>query len=296
MNNPLFTGVCTAMVTPFLDGKVNYPMMEMLLRRQLDAGIKAVVVAGTTGEASTLSDSEKLELFHRAKQYVGNECMIIAGTGSNNTAHAAALSRDAEEAGADALLIVSPYYNKATADGLVAHYMTIAHAVSIPIVLYNVPSRTGLDMPVSVYKRLSAIPNIAGVKEANTDITKIARIKSICPPDFHVWAGNDDQTVPVMSLGGQGVISVLSNVLPVETQAMANAALAGDFDTASALQCDLLPLIDLLFCEVNPIPVKAAMNLIGYDCGSCRLPLGDMSQKNADRLIRFLSARKSTTR
>lgn len=296
MNNPLFTGACTALVTPFLDGRINYPMAEILLKRQIDAGIKTVVLAGTTGESPTLSDAEKTELFIRCKNYVGNDCMIIAGTGSNDTAHAAALSRKAEEAGADALLVVSPYYNKANPDGIVAHYMTIAHAVSIPIILYNVPSRTGLDIPVSVYKRLSVIPNITGVKEASTDITKIARIKSSCPPDFYIWAGNDDQTVPVMSLGGQGIISVLSNILPAQTQAMTIAALAGAFDTAAALQCELLPLIDLLFCEVNPIPVKAAMKLIGYDCGSCRLPLGDMSQENADRLIRSLSAYKSTFR
>ena len=289
MKKPLFTGACTALVTPFLDGRVNYPMMEMLLRRQIDAGIKAVVVCGTTGESPTLSDDEKLELFHRCKTYAGNDCLIIAGTGSNDTAHAVELSRSAEEEGADALLVVSPYYNKATPDGLFAHFLTIASNVNIPVIVYNVPSRTGVDIPISVYKRLASIPNIAGVKEASSDITKIARIKKECPNDFCVWSGNDDQTVPVMALGGEGVISVLSNVLPTQTQAMAQAALAGDFDTAASLQCQLLPLIELLFCEVNPIPVKAAMKIIGYDCGGCRLPLTTMTSDNAAKLKQLLS-------
>lgn len=285
MKKPYFTGVCTALVTPFLDGKVNYPMMEQLLRRQMDAGIRAVVVAGTTGESATLSDEEKLELFRRCKSYAGEDCMIIAGTGSNSTEHAIALSREAEETGADALLVVSPYYNKANPEGLFAHYLSIAHSVSIPVIVYNVPTRTGVDIPVSVYKRLANIPNIAGIKEASTDITKITRILEACP--LPVWAGNDDQTVPVMSLGGQGVISVLSNICPEETAAMAEAALAGDFDTAAALQRSLLPLIDLLFCEVNPIPVKAAMRYIGYDCGVCRLPLTQLGKENQKKLQAF---------
>lgn len=284
MKTPLFTGACTALVTPFLDGKVNYPMAQQLLRRQMEAGIPAVVLGGTTGEAPTLSDEEKLELFRRCKEFAGDGCTIIAGTGSNATAHAVELSQAAEEAGADALLVVSPYYNKATPEGLFAHYLSIAHAVSIPIILYNVPSRTGVDIPVSVYQRLSRIPNIAGVKEASTDITKITRIRSACGPDFSIWSGNDEMAVPVMSLGGQGVISVVSNILPVETNAMAQAALAGDFDTAAALQCQLLPLIDLLFCEVNPIPVKAAMRCIGYDCGGCRLPLTPLTKAHQQSL------------
>ena len=284
MSEPLFTGVCTALVTPFLNGHINYPMAQLLLKRQIEAGIKAVVLAGTTGEAPTLTDNEKIELFRKCKEYSGNDCLIIAGTGSNCTAHAIELSQAAEENGADALLVVSPYYNKATADGLIAHYLSIAHAVRIPVIVYNVPSRTGVDIPVFVYKRLSAVPNIVGVKEASTDITKIARIRNACPPDFSVWSGNDDQIVPVMSLGSQGVISVLSNICPAETNAMAQAALSGDYDTASVLQCKLLPLIDLLFCEVNPIPVKEAMKYIGYDCGNCRLPLSTLSQDNKKRL------------
>lgn len=288
MKKPLFTGVCTALVTPFIGGNVNYPMLEQLLRRQIDAGVKAVVISGTTGESPTLSDTEKLELFRRAKQYVGDSCLIIAGTGSNCTEHSVALSKAAQEMGADALLVVSPYYNKATPEGLIAHYSTIAAAVHIPLILYNVPSRTGVDIPVSVYQCLARIPNIAGVKEASSDITKIARIKAACPPDFAVWSGNDDQAAVVMALGGAGVISVLSNVLPTETKAMAEAALDGDFDTAADLQIRLLPLIELLFCEVNPIPVKAAMKLIGFDCGNCRLPLTSLSRENLEKLKKLL--------
>lgn len=284
MKHVLFTGVCTALVTPFLNGEVNYPMMEQLLKRQIDAGIRAVVICGTTGESPTLSDSEKLELFRRAKKYAGDRCLIIAGTGSNNTEHTLSLSKAAEAVGVDGLLVVSPYYNKATPDGLVTHYSAVASAVHIPVIVYNVPSRTGLDIPVSVYQCLAQIPNIAGVKEASADITKIARIRAACPGDFAVWSGNDDQTAAVISLGGSGVISVLSNLLPAETQALARAALDGDFDTASDLQIKLLPLIEALFSEVNPIPVKAAMKLMGYDCGECRLPLTTASRETVLKL------------
>lgn len=288
MKKVLFTGACTALVTPFLGGQVNYPMMERLLQRQKDAGITSVVVCGTTGESPTLSDTEKLELFRRCKEFAGSSMQIICGTGSNDTGHAVELSIAAQEAGADALLVVTPYYNKANPEGLYAHYLSIAHAVKIPVIIYNVPGRTGVDVPVSVYKRLSRVPNIAGVKEASADIVKIARIRSACGGDLPIWSGNDDEAVAAMALGAQGVISVLSNVLPVETQAMAQAALAGDFDTASALQCDMLPLIDALFAEVNPIPVKAAMEMIGFDCGPCRLPLAGLSQDNRNKLQQLL--------
>lgn len=284
MKNPLFTGVCTALVTPFLEQTINYPMLQQLIRRQIQAGIGAIVLSGTTGEAPTLSDAEKLELFRKGKAYAGDNCMIIAGTGSNCTEHAVQLSVAAEEIGVDALLIVSPYYNKATADGLFSHFLSIAHAVSVPVIIYNVPSRTGVDIPVSVYKRLSAVPNIVGVKEASTDVTKITRILSQCDPTFHVWTGNDDLTVPAMSLGSQGVISVTSNVFPEDMKILCDAALNADFTTAAQVQQQLQPINDLLFCEVNPIPVKAAMKLIGYDCGGCRLPLTKLSQENELRL------------
>ncbi len=288
MKKPLFTGVCTALVTPFLGNAVNYPLLELLLGRQIAAGIEAVVLCGTTGESPTLSDCEKLEIFRRCARYAGGRCKIIAGTGSNDTQHAIALSAAAEAAGADALLVVSPYYNKATADGLLTHYSAIAGAVHIPVIVYNVPSRTGVDIPVSVYRELSKIPNIAGVKEASTDMGKISKIRAICPDDFSLWSGSDDLTAPILALGGQGVISVLSNVLPEQTQALTRAALDGDFDTAADLQLRLLPLTEALFREVNPIPVKAAMKLVGYDCGTCRLPLTPASSETVAKLQEIL--------
>ena len=288
MKDPLFTGTCTALVTPFLNGQVNYPMMEQLLRRQLESGVRAIVIAGTTGESPTLSDAEKIEMFRRAKYYVGDRCQIIAGTGSNSTVHTIELSIAAQKVGADALLVVSPYYNKATPTGLVAHYTAVAEAVHLPIIIYNVPSRTGADIPVSVYKTLSSIPNICGIKEASTDISKALRIRAACGNALAVWSGNDEMTVPVMALGGHGVISVLSNVCPTETSAMTSAALAGDFETAASLQANLLPLTDALFCEVNPIPVKAAMKMIGFDCGECRLPLTSLTSDNYAKLKALL--------
>ena len=288
MKNPLFTGVGTALVTPFHHGKVNYPMLELLLNRQMEAGIEAVVISGTTGEAPTLSDREKVTLFAKCKEFVGDNMKIICGTGSNDTAHAVQLSIAAQEAGADALLVVSPYYNKATADGLVAHYMSIAHAVKIPVIAYNVPGRTGVDIPLAVYQRLAHIPNIAGVKEASADIVKPLRIQNACGEDFHIWSGNDEMAAAAMAIGAKGVISVVSNVAPEMTQAMARAALDGDADTASALQRKLLPLIDALFSEVNPMPVKAALAIQGYDCGPCRLPLCDVKPETKERLRSLL--------
>lgn len=288
MNQPFFTGVCTAMVTPFLDGKINYPMLEILIRRQINAGVSAIVLAGTTGEASTLSDEEKIELFRRGKAAAGNRCRIIAGTGSNNTAHTIALSMAAQEAGADALLVVSPYYNKATPDGLFAHYLAIAHAVSLPVILYNVPSRTNLDIPVEVYRRLSRVPNIIGVKEAATDISKISKIRNACGSHFCVWTGCDELTVPACSLGARGVISVTSNLFPERVKDMTTAALDGDFDTASEMQCSLQPLNDLLFSQVNPIPIKTAMELAGFDCGPCRLPLTGLAEEYREKLKAIL--------
>ena len=281
MNHPFYTGVCTALVTPFLKDSVNYPMLEQLLRRQYDAGIRAVVICGTTGESATLTDEEKLTMFRYAKKSGPEDLRIIAGTGSNSTVHAIALSQAAQDAGADALLVVSPYYNKATPEGLYLHYAAIASSVQIPVILYNVPSRTGVDIPVEVYRRLSQIPNIAGVKEASSDIRKIARIRSQCPDHFTVWCGNDDLAVAAMALGAKGLISVVSNIEPEITGSMIGAALDGDFDTATALQLSLLPLIDALFQEVNPIPVKAAMAMIGYDCGSCRMPLCSPSEETS---------------
>ncbi len=284
MKEPLFTGVCTALVTPFLDGKINYPMLQILLSRQIEAGIEAVVLAGTTGESATLSDHEKLELFRHSKEFAGGNIKIFAGTGSNDTKHAVELSLAAQETGVDGLLIVSPYYNKATAEGLIAHYTAIAQAVTLPIIVYNVPSRTGVDIPVSVYAQLAKVPNVAGVKEASADIGKILRIRAECPGDFALWAGNDHMTVPILSLGGKGVISVISNLFPEQMNLITYTALDGDFDTAASLQCHMLPWTDFLGCEVNPIPIKAAMAKFGYDCGPGRLPLTPLSPAHQSML------------
>lgn len=288
MNQPLFTGACTALVTPFLNHEINYPMLEQLLRRQLDAGIEAIVICGTTGESPALSDEEKLELFRRAKKYVGTTCRIIAGTGSNCTKRAAELSKKAEQTGVDGLLVVSPYYNKANPDGLYRHYEAIAAATQLPVIVYNVPSRTGMDISPESCSALSRISNIVGIKEASADITKFTKILRLCGERMTVWSGNDDMTVAAAALGAKGVISVLSNVCPVLTQAMAKAALDGDFDTAAALQIKLQPLVEALFSDVNPIPVKAAMAIIGYDCGDCRLPLGKLSEEKRSRLKQLL--------
>lgn len=288
MKKPLFTGVCTALVTPFLNGEINYPMLKVLLQRQMDANIPAVVLAGTTGESATLSDEETVEMIRFSKNFAGDHLMIIVGTGSNSTAHAIQKSIDAEKAGADALLVVSPYYNKATPAGLIAHYAAIANAVHIPIILYNVPSRTGLDIPVSVYQTLSQHPNIAGVKEAINDASKILKIRASCPKQFHVWAGNDEMTVPFVSLGAQGVISVVSNLFPEETVYMTDAALDGDFDTATSIARKMHPWTEFLSCEVNPIPVKAAMEALGLDCGIGRLPLTRLSSEHQLKLRKLL--------
>lgn len=294
MKKPLFTGLCTAMVTPFLDGAVNYPMVDVLIQRQIRSGVQAVVLAGTSGESPTLSDEEKLELFRRGVKAADGALKIIAGTGSNDTAHAVELSREAEKCGVDGLLVVSPYYNKATPAGLVKHYRAIADAVSLPIIAYNVPTRTGVDISCQVCRELAKIPNIIGIKEAKADVVKAMRIVAENGKNFYVWSGNDDLTVPIMSVGGIGVISVASNVMPLEMNAMVTAALNGDYDLAGLMQRRLLPLTDLMFCQVNPIPVKAAMKRIGYDVGACRMPLDDLTPENQAKLDAFLRDWKET--
>ena len=289
MKEPIFRGVCTALVTPFRDDAIHWDTLDRIVDFQLKSGVTALVLAGTTGESPTLTDTEKYELVCHVKELVGNDCTILAGSGTNSTDHSVELSLNAQAAGADALLVVSPYYNKGNQDGQYHHYKAIANSVKIPVILYNVPSRTGVDISVNVYKQLAEIANVVGVKEASTDITKISRIRNQCSKDFHFWSGNDDQIVPAISLGGQGVISVLSNVLPYETISITNAALSGDFERASALQCEYMPIIEALFCEVNPIPVKYAMQCIGFDCGACRLPLGTLSSANKNRIDQLLN-------
>ncbi len=284
MKKRLFTGLCTALVTPFLEDRVNYPLLEVLIRRQIAAGAEAIVLCGTTGESATLTLEEKREIFTRGVRAAAGGCKIIAGTGSNNTASAMAQSRMAQECGVDGLLVVTPYYNKATQPGLVKHYAAIAEAVELPILAYNVPTRTGVDISPQTCRELARIPNIAGLKEANTDLSKVSRILADCGEELPVYAGNDDLTVPILSLGGAGVISVVSNVAPREMNSLVLSALAGDYPRAAAWQRRLLPLMELMFCQVNPIPVKAAMALVGYDVGPCRMPLDDLTAENLARL------------
>ena len=291
MKKRLFTGLCTALVTPFLDGEVNYPMLDVLIRRQIQAGVQAIVLCGTTGESATLSDEEKLHIFRRGVKTAAGACRVIAGTGSNDTCHAQELSVQAQRCGVDGLLVVTPYYNKATQAGLVKHYGLIADSVQIPVIAYNVPSRTGVDMGLDACRELAKMPNMLGIKEANPDIVKTARIVAECGLDLPLYSGNDDQTVAVMALGGQGVISVASNVAPLKMNAMVTAAMNGDYDLAALLQRKLLPLTDLMFCQVNPIPVKAAMRAIGYDCGECRMPLDGLSPEDQRRMDAFFRSR-----
>ena len=290
MKQPIFTGVATALVTPFRGGAIDLSALEQLLDAQRAAGIDAIVVCGTTGEASTLSSQEQLTLIAHTLRYVHGRCKVIAGTGSNNTAHALELSRAAAAMGVDGLLLVTPYYNKCTQDGLLAHYLTIADAVDCPIIVYSVPSRTGVDISVDTCVRLSQHPNLNGIKEAGGSTAKAARILNACGGDFFLWSGNDDQIVPLLSLGASGVISVLSNVRPRETLAMTQAAFTGDYAAAGRLQCQLMPLIDALFCEVNPIPVKYALELEGIPVGAPRLPLTPLSEQNLPRLTTALRA------
>lgn len=284
MKKPVFEGVATALVTPFKNGTIDLPTLQKLIERQISCGIDALVVCGTTGEAATLTTAEQLTLLSCAVQTAAGRCAVIAGTGSNSTAHALELSQMAAAAGADALLLVTPYYNKCTQSGLIAHYTTIADAVKVPLIVYSVPSRTGMDISVEACKALSAHPNINGIKEAGSAISKAARILDACGDDFYVWSGNDDAAVPLMALGGKGLISVLSNVRPAQTVDMIRSALRGDYARAGALQRSLMPLIDALFCEVNPIPVKEALRLSGLDVGDPRAPLTRLSEEHRARL------------
>ena len=289
MKQPVFEGVATALVTPFKNGTVDYTMLEQLLDFQLAAGVDAVVVCGTTGEASTMSAQEQLGAIAHAIQYTAGRCRIIAGTGSNTTAHCLEMSRVADSMGADALLLVTPYYNKCTQEGLIRHYLAVADAVRCPVIVYNVPSRTGVEISVGTLAELSKHPNINGVKEAGGSTAKVARTLERCGESLFVWSGNDDQTVPLMALGAKGVISVLSNVRPRQTLQMARACQSGDYALAGKLQCQLMPLIDALFCEVNPIPVKQALKLIGFDAGEPRLPLTPLSASHEELLKKLLT-------
>ena len=285
MKKPLFRGLCTALVTPFLGENVNFPMLELLIRRQIAAGVPAIVLAGTTGEAPTLSDSEKQEIFRRGVEAADGNCLILAGTGSNDTAHAVRLSRMAADCGVDGLLVVTPYYNKTSQKGLLRHYEAVCRATDLPVIAYHVPSRTGMRLEPDTVRKLSELPNLAGIKEASGDLGRCAHI--LAQTELPLWSGNDDQAAAVMALGGQGVISVASNVLPVEMNALVRSALRGDFEMAALIHRKLLPLFDLLFSEVNPIPVKAAMKLVGYDVGPGRLPLVEADEDLEEKLREF---------
>ncbi len=285
MKQTIFKGAATALVTPMNeDGSVNFKRLETLVDEQIVAGIDALVICGTTGEKSTLRYDEHLKVIEVASKACNKRVPIIAGTGSNDTVYSVELCNDAESVGADAFLMVAPYYNKTSQAGLVAHYNYIADRVNKPIILYNVPSRTGVAIKPETYKELSKHQNIVAVKEANGDLSAIAKTRYLCGDDLAVYSGNDDQIVPVMSLGGIGVISVLSNLLPYETHILCHEYLNGNTEKSCEMQLKFTGLIDALFCDVNPIPVKTAMNLAGMDVGPLRLPLYPMNESNLNYL------------
>ena len=282
----IFKGAGGAIVTPMTaDGEVNYEVLGEMLEAQIAGGTDAIIICGTTGESATLSEEEHSAVIRYAIKKVNKRIPVIAGTGSNCTATAIKLSKEAEKDGADGLLLVTPYYNKATQKGLIAHYTAIAKAVSLPIILYNVPSRTGCNLqPETIAALVKNVKNIVGVKEASGNISQIAKVKLLCGDDIDLYSGNDDQVVPILSLGGIGVISVLSNVAPKETHNMVMDYLNGDVDKARQMQLKAIPLIDALFSEVNPIPVKKALNLMGWEAGPLRAPLTEMEASHAEVL------------
>ena len=280
----LFKGAATALITPLDENGVNYEQLGRLIDWQIDSGIDALVICGPTGEASTLTDDEHRDAIAYAAKRAAGRVPISAGTGSNDTGYAKDLTRCACEAGADAVLLVTPYYNKATQKGLILHYTAIANSINIPIILYNVPGRTGCNLAPKTVAELAKVKNIVAVKEASGNLSQVAEIAALCGPDFDIYSGNDDQILPVLSLGGKGVISVLSNVAPKETHDMVAKFLDGDVQGAIKLQLGAIELISALFCEVNPIPVKTALNLMGYEVGACKLPLCDMEPKNLETL------------
>nr|WP_326212422.1 4-hydroxy-tetrahydrodipicolinate synthase [uncultured Oscillibacter sp.] len=289
MKHPIFTGSAVAIVTPFKDGGVDFETLGELLDFQLENGTDAVVVCGTTGEASAMTYQERSEAVAFCVRHVGSRVPVIAGSGSNSTENAVTLSREAERRGADALLVVTPYYNKATQAGLIRHYRTIADAVSLPIILYNVPSRTGVSVAPETYAALAEHPNIAGVKEASGNLGNIQRTRSLCPKDFTIWSGNDDETVPICALGGKGVISVAANILPAEMHRLTQLCLKNDFAAAGELQVHLKDFCDAMFCEVNPIPVKTALSLLGWRVGALRSPMCPPVPENLERIKTALS-------
>jgi len=285
---PLFKGSGVAVVTPFNDHGVNLEKLGELLEWHVEQGTDAIIVCGTTGESPTMSDDEKKAVFKYTVDKIAGRIPVIAGTGSYDTQHSIELSKYAESVGCDGVLCVTPYYNKTSQKGLIAHYTAIADAINIPIIVYNVPGRTGLNVNADTLKTLSHHKNIAAVKEASGNISQVVEIGTFCRDDFYMYSGNDDQVVPLLSVGGMGVISVVGNIAPKEMHDMVMSYLSGDTKRAMALQLKTKPLNDALFSDVNPIPIKTAMNLLGYQVGPLRLPLVDMSDKGLENLKQSL--------
>lgn len=280
----LFTGSGVAIITPFTKDGIDFKKLEELLEWHVKEGTDAVIICGTTGESSTMSIDERKEAIKFTVEVINKRIPVIAGTGSNNTKQAIEMSKWADEAGADGLLVITPYYNKTTQRGLIEHFKAIAREVKKPIIIYNVPSRTGLNiLPETLYE-LSKVPNISGVKEASSDIVQITKVAQLCRDKLDIYSGNDDQVVPILSVGGKGVISVVANILPKDTHNMVAKFFKGDLKGSLKLQLDMFPLIKALFIETNPIPIKEAMNLMGMNVGILRLPLVNMSEKNLNIL------------
>ena len=287
--NPIFRGAATALVTPLNENGVDYAELKRLIDWQIEQGIDALVIAGTTGEGSTLTDEEHRELFREAIKMIDGRVPAIAGTGSNDTAYAIELTKYACELGYDAMLVVTPYYNKATQKGLIQMFTAIADASTKPLILYNVPSRTGVDIAPSTYAALADHPMIGAIKEASGNLSKVAETAHLVGDKLDIYSGNDDQIVPILSLGGAGVISVLSNPMPKETSRMCHAFFEGNIEEARKLQLDLVPLINALFSEVNPIPAKAAMAAMGFCKDYLRLPLTSMEEGNKAKLLKLMA-------
>ncbi len=288
MHKTVFKGAATAIITPFKNGKVDYEAFGRLIEWQISSGISAIVAAGTTGEGSTLTDSEHREVIRFCVEKAAGRVPIIAGTGSNDTAYAIDLTKFACDAGADAMLLVTPYYNKATQKGLIESFTAVADISAKPVILYNVPSRTGCNIAPATAKILSQHENIAGIKEASGNISQVAEIAQLCGDDLDIYSGNDDQILPVLSLGGKGVISVLSNLMPAETEKICRDFFEGRFDDALKAQLKYLPLINALFSEVNPIPAKAAMAAMGYGENELRLPLTEIEPEHKEKLFKLM--------
>lgn len=292
MKKMIFKGCGTAIVTPFTQDGVNFDEFRKLIEFQIKNKVDAIIVCGTTGEAATMTEEEKKQTIKFAIDIVAKRTKVIVGTGSNNTKVAIDMSKWAQEIGADGILVVTPYYNKTTQNGLIAHYTEIAKAVKLPIIMYNVPGRTGVNILPNTCKELSKIENIVGIKEASGDISQVAKIASLCGDDFSIYSGNDDQIIPVLSLGGKGVISVLSNIMPEYTHNMVYHYFNGEVEKAMKEQLEVIDLIDALFVEVNPIPVKYALNLMGFDFGKPRLPLVEMTESNKELMKNVMKKHK----